>query len=95
MYLSTPCPRPSCGQPTLNQPEQHGSILLSRCDSCGRHARYHIRNKIGGELTYEVSVFGGDAERTKIITTRIPVHGEQEIRNGIKKLVYKWKKEHE
>ncbi len=58
---------------TLNQPEKHGAKLLCRCDSCGRHARYIIRNHVDGTKGYELAIEGGDAPQTVVKSFRVPV----------------------
>lgn len=73
MYLSKPCPRPTCGKMTLNQPEQHGVKMLCYCDTCGRYARYIIRNHVDGTKGYELAIEGGDAPQTVVKSFRVPV----------------------
>ena len=88
MYLSKPCPRPTCGQMTLNQPEPHGLKLLCKCDSCGRYARYIIRPHVDGSKGYELAIEGGDAPQTVVKSFRVPVSQADSFVSKAKKWLY-------
>lgn len=47
--------------------------LLCRCDSCGRYARYIVRNHADGTKGYELAIEGGDAPQTAVKAFRVPV----------------------
>lgn len=89
MYLSKPCPRPTCGQMTLNKPEQHGVKLLCLCDSCGRHTRYIIRDHVDGTQGYELAIEGGDAPQTVVKSFRVPVSQADTFTEKAKRWLYR------
>lgn len=93
MYLTKPCPRPTCGKMTLNQPEKHGAKLLCRCDSCKRYARYIIRDHVDGSQNYELAIEGGDAEPSEVISKRVPARLRGKIESEMDKIIHKfaWK----
>lgn len=63
----------------MRPPEQHGSMLLCLCDTCRRMARYIIHDHADGSQSYELSVFGGDAELTVTRTFRMPARIADEV----------------
>lgn len=92
MYLTKPCPRPTCGEMTLNQPEEHGLKLLCFCDSCKRYARYIIRDHVDGSQSYELAIEGGDAPQTVVKSFRVPVSTAEEFVKQARKFLYQHNK---
>ena len=74
---------------TLNQPEKHGSKFLCMCDSCGRYARYIVRDHADGSQGYELAIEGGDAPQTVVKSFRVPVSQAKSFVTKAKQWLYR------
>lgn len=74
---------------TLNQPEKHGGKLLCFCASCGRYARYIIRDHVDGSQSYELAIEGGDAPQTVVKSFRVPVSQAETFVTKAKRWLYR------